>query len=745
MINSFQSLNTITSGLILRQLEQQVNANNLSQTYLDSNGYLMNSVQRLNSINAPSASLMGANGLFSVGTGTMALSITRLRSSFLDAQIQHESIFLGYNEILSNATASGIMDQINSIVNGPITLSSTLTDFTTSWTNLAVTPTSTALQSSVVNAGVSFARTANAQFSQLQSLQQGMNIQINTTVTQINGILQQLAAINKQLLTTPGSNQNSLLDARDYALDRLSRLMNFQVSFATNGVAHVWINSLSLVDDSGASILQTSVNNPQLLDVTIQSSQSLITMQDASSLITGGNLGGELYARNVVLQSYKAQVDQIATTVLNMTNNLYQAGYVANTTTTGTAFFTGTRAADISVNAVYANPLASPILATEVYRNTATGLLATDLGNLTGLLGNNYVQSTLGINAAGQVVDPSATIVSQMPAKFATLPAPNPGGPPAPAQFTINGVTINYMTSDTIDSILAQIRAKLPAVKAFFNYTTQQFEMFSANTITVQESGVDNFITWSKIKNVLVSTIRMNNGFATNQTQIVFGGAPTLSALNSSLVGPGFNQGPNQQAFFVTPSATGSFMINGKLITWNNTQSLNTIKNAIQAAFPAGVMNVGWNANSQILSLQASLPAAAPPQTFPIQITDITGNFTVFTGLNGSLPIGNMASAVLSQSSSQDDMFQIQYTQASDSLTQLNNAQANTAAVSPGIVGGVTQPGIPIASIQQKAMEAMITYNAMLQVMQVIDQMYADLVGIIGTSTASGGVFSKAS
>jgi hypothetical protein len=216
--------------------------------------------------------------------------------------------------------------------------------------------------------------------------------------------------------------------------------------------------------------------------------------------------------------------------------------------------------------------------------------------------------------------------------------------------------------------------------------------------------------------------------------------------MDSPLAGLGFNFGPNQQAFFVTPSTSGSFLVNGKLISWTDSMSLSQIKALIQGAFPAGVMSVGFAANSQSLSIQAWSSAALPLQTFPIQITDVTGNFTVFTGLNGSLPIGNMASAVLSQSSSQDDTFQIQYSQAADALTQLNNEQANIAAVSPGTVSGVTPPGIPIASIQQKAMEAMITYNAMLQVMQVIDQMYSDLVGIIGSSsTASGGVFAKAS
>src|SRR5437867_2785311 len=94
MINSFMSMETMTRGLTLQQLEQQVTANNLAQPYLDSNGYLMNSIQQLSVVEGAPLLLdnMGTpGGVLGIGTGPISQQITRLRSSFLDSQIQFES------------------------------------------------------------------------------------------------------------------------------------------------------------------------------------------------------------------------------------------------------------------------------------------------------------------------------------------------------------------------------------------------------------------------------------------------------------------------------------------------------------------------------------------------------------------------------------------------------------------------------------------------------------------------------
>jgi hypothetical protein len=72
--------------------------------------------------------------------------------------------------------------------------------------------------------------------------------------------------------------------------------------------------------------------------------------------------------------------------------------------------------------------------------------------------------------------------------------------------------------------------------------------------------------------------------------------------------------------------------------------------------------------------------------------------------------------------------------QATNSLTQLNNAQANIAGVSTG-----SGPGVPVAVLEQQAAQSLITYNALLQIMEVMDQMLSNLISIVGGGASSSG------
>lgn len=727
MINTFNSINTISRGLLLQQLEQELNASNISNPSQDANGYLINSLQRVDVGQSAPLIFGGANGNLALGTGPTIQNITRLRDSFLDNQIQNESTTLGFAEVLTNSSKSGILDQINAIINGASTLDGALTTFANAWNGLVASPLNTGLRGAVVNAGVGFAKLANAQYSQMEGLQFRMNGQINTTVSKINGILRQLSSINKQLLNSQGAaNVNSLLDARDYALDLLARQINIQTNVGVAGTIDVYLggSSLALVNSAGASILQTNLldsHNPGLVSISLQSSEGMPTsaiLPDMSPYITGGNLGGELYARNVTVESYKDQIDQIATAVLNVTNNIHSSGYAANGTTTGTLFFTGTGAADISVNApLVTDPTHALLAASALKGNTANSQIAQFLANLPTTLSNNFIESSPVVNS-GLPVDPTLAIGTQ---PFALAPS---GG-----QFQVNGVTITYTTANTIDDILNSINSSVPNVYAVFNEATQFFYMYSNNPIVVTEVGADNFTAWGNIKNALNSTIRMNNGFAPTDPLIVFAGAN--SALNSTkpaVVPPlaNFNHGPNSIAYRVTPSTSGTFTINGVQFNWTNTQSLSAIRTMINSfgwtAAGKSQVSLNFNAATQTVTLLSSNPPT------PIQIVDNSGNFTVFTGLNGNTPVANLTSGVLDQITTELTEQQLIQGQASDALTQLNTAQANIAGVS---TSGST-PGVPIELIQQQAMQSLIAYNAMLQVLQVIDHMYSDLVSMTG-------------
>ena len=166
---------------------------------------------------------------------------------------------------------------------------------------------------------------------------------------------------------------------------------------------------------------------------------------------------------------------------------------------------------------------------------------------------------------------------------------------------------------------------------------------------------------------------------------------------------------------------------------------------AIQVVVPNPNPHPGWSSAtgssqiafnfdpvSQTVTLTSVQNGTVSPQ--PIVISDISGNFTVFTGLtDGSTPIGSLTSGILSQVSSDAAGHEALESQASNSLTQLNNAQANIA----GVATTNGQAGVPIATIEQQAMQSLISYNAMLEVLQVIDNMYVDLVNMMGGSTSA--------
>ena len=750
-------MQTIIQGLQMQQLLENITASNLANTSVDSNGYLVSGLQQVNSGVGPSEILSTTNGNVAVSTGPLLESITRLRSSFLDSQIQQESSVVGAAQVQNQ-----IIQQINGIINASSgTINGALNNFAAAWTALAPNPTDPTLEKTVVSDGVAFATLANNQYMQLQQLQSGLSTQVQQTVGTINQLLQQLKSINQQLLDSQGSNPNSLLDARDYALDQLSRLVNIQSNFGVDGTVAVNLSAsgLSLVDAAGAAILGTDVmnaHNPSLVGVSYQSSEGSFISPDITQSITGGELGGYLQGMNTTVESYKEQLDQAVFSVITNTNTLTQAGYaIANLSATNIPFFTGSSAQDINVNgALIGNPANLPTSSrgstaadlntvvgsvTEPVGGVATlmnvtnqGQIAMFLGNLPNLLAINYMQSTLNINRNGIGPGSGNTYVDPNQAFNYALTTPlningsNLGnftnGLGAAGTFTINGQVIAYTNTESINSILDSIN-QLPNVQAVFNYAQQSFYILSNSSINFSGAG-GNFAGTSFLKNYLTSSFVLNNSFAYTEPPI-----NPNAALNTPY---------NTQAFQVTPGTSGSVVVNGTTIVWNSTESLNQIL----ASLPFGVVG-GVN--------QIPFPASGPPtispypplynytvsliSNAPISIADQTGNFTAFTGLNNpNITIGGYASGILSQATADSSNDQLVYNQANAALTQLNNAQANLA----GVATSGNQPGVPIQTIEQQATQEMIAYNAMLEVLQVIDNMYSDLIGMLSSSTPSG-------
>jgi hypothetical protein len=243
----------------------------------------------------------------------------------------------------------------------------------------------------------------------------------------------------------------------------------------------------------------------------------------------------------------------------------------------------------------------------------------------------------------------------------------------------------------------------------------------------------------------MVGTSSLNNSFVPNQPKV----ASTANMNSIVLTAPGF--GPNDSAFAMTPSASGSFSLNGIIFPWNINQPLvNLVLNIDGSA--AGVTaqartNInglfptffGGNLNQTQAFLMHSFQA--------MQINDISGNFTSVVGLNNdNETLGDLSNSILGQINTDLSSQQLLTSQDQDSLNQLNTAQANLAGINTGGasssssatgIPNSSNSGVPIASIQQQATQAALTYNALVEVMQVIDNMYQDLINVVGGTNSS--------
>jgi flagellar hook-associated protein 1 FlgK len=728
MTSSFSGIDTLSRSLYNQSLVQNTIANNLSKTYRDADGYVMVSRERDDFSAAPTLSIYTGSGFATVGQGQQLQQITRMRSFYLDYQIQQQSMTLGREEVTSN-----YLKQVSSVLNSSTgTLNSQLTTLATDFTNLSADPTNLTLRNAVVTDGTTFATMARDEYSQLENIQNTLNGQVSETVTNINSMLQQLNTINKQLLATPNGQSDSLLDARDYTLDTLSRLVNFNVSYGTNGTVSVSMNGLSLVDASGAAVLGTDTidpHNPPFSDVSYQSSQG--TQLDITDQIQGGQLAGLLQSRDVTVEGIKNDLDHYVSSVMTVTNMLHRSGYGSDGTTTGTNFFTGTSARDISVNAsILTDSNRVLVAASSRYGDTTNGQIAQFLGDLPNLLTNNDIQSYRNIDSnfpANTTIDPtqalnSATvtalnIVGSNSTDFATTPA-------AAGSFTVNSATVTYTAGESIYNILDAINSADPTVHAVFSYTDQKIYMLSSKAISVKDV-TGNFTGFTSVRNFLSSTIRMNNGLSPSDILINQTGA--------------MNNAQNTQAFKITPSVSGSFMINGIEVDWKNTMSLMGPTNSIQSAIltaTGGTVSVAWNTATQQLSLYS---------TSPITITDLTGNFTTFAGLNGNTQLGNMGSGLAAEATDSYNS-SLAVTNASQaSLDQLNNAQADIAAVSfsgssdsssSSSTTTETEAGVPAANEEADSVKSMVAYNAALQAMAIQEKMLDDLIAIVSGSSS---------
>lgn len=277
------------------------------------------------------ASLPQNTGSGFMGQGTEISTVKRIYNDYLGIQLQ--------NAQTSKSSLDSHYAQIRQIDNmlaDPASgLSPALQDFFSGVQDMASSPTSIPSRQAALSSAEALASRFQSLDSRLEEIGQGINSQLQSSVSVINAYAEQIARLNDSIGKAQGATgqpANDLLDQRDQLVLDLNKEIKATVVKQGDGQINVFIgNGQPLVMGTTTSTLATvtSPTNSEKLEVAYRANNGNLTIVGESAL-PGGNLGGLLEFRNKTLEPAQNALGRVAIGLASSFNAQHQAGFDLN-------------------------------------------------------------------------------------------------------------------------------------------------------------------------------------------------------------------------------------------------------------------------------------------------------------------------------------------------------------------------------------------------------------------------------
>lgn len=285
-----------------------------------------------------SAALSQNFGFGFVGQGTEVATVKRIYDNILATQMVKSQS--------SSAAANVYSTQMNALDNmlsDPKSgLNPAMNDFFGSVQDLSANPSDIATRQSMLSNAQSLASRFQSTNARLDEVREGVNTQINTSLSLVNIYAKQIASLNdtiEKAVNTNGNPPNDLMDQRDALVLELSKQIKTTVIPQGQGSYNIFVgNGLPLVigNETRALIPVSSPSDPTRIEVAYQSNGNVAVLGINS--LPGGNIGGLLQFRAESLDPIQNQVGQIAAVLAETYNSQLQLGFDKNGMA-GTALF----------------------------------------------------------------------------------------------------------------------------------------------------------------------------------------------------------------------------------------------------------------------------------------------------------------------------------------------------------------------------------------------------------------------
>jgi flagellar hook-associated protein 1 FlgK len=275
------------------------------------------------------------------GAGTGVSSVDSVRNKFLDIQIlQNTSVKSGLD--VRYQALEGISPAFDPSADA--SLSAVVQKFFQGFQDLAARPEDGSLRTNVLGTAQAMVIGLKERYNVLTQQRNQANQSVASLVSQVNGLLGQITSLNDQISSeSPSGSNNDARDQRKAITDKLASLIGVTAYEAIDGTYTVMLDSGSapLVVGHASYSLSVTPNpaNNNYNDVLV--SLGGAATYDATSRISGGELGAQLDLRDNLLSGYSRQLDQIAAGIQAQVNQLHRTGVALNGVTSNLDFFQG--------------------------------------------------------------------------------------------------------------------------------------------------------------------------------------------------------------------------------------------------------------------------------------------------------------------------------------------------------------------------------------------------------------------
>jgi len=305
------------SGLTAAQAGLVTTGHNI--TNANTQGYHRQIVQQ-----SATTPLVSGGGFF--GQGVQIDTVVRAYSQFLDTQLTQAqaqaSAYSMYHAQLS---------QIDNVVADKTAgLSSAVQDFFAAAQAVATNPANVPSRQALLSSGAALTARFNGLAARFDDLRNGVNLQLTSSIGEVNSYAQQLAALNGKILVAqqnPNQPPNDLLDQRDALVGKLNALVGATATPQNDGTVNVFIgNGQNLVVGGQAMTLVAtpSVDDPHRLGVGYNVGSGIAILNE--SLLQSGSIGGLLAFRANELDSAQNALGRIALGIAQTFNDQHRLG-----------------------------------------------------------------------------------------------------------------------------------------------------------------------------------------------------------------------------------------------------------------------------------------------------------------------------------------------------------------------------------------------------------------------------------